>query len=194
MDSIILTNPEISELMLLLIETDKSQIMTNCKWKLIYRASEDGLNEKIAKLKYENKRNIISLIETINGNVLGGYTSSGWRSGDLVWNSDHNAFLFGLRSNKGYDASLSNIRKEKAHKAIYSCDYCYLVLAFDIDSYSSDIDLQIYVDNNGDVWNNEPTSYEPFPTQSHLLGGDPKCKAQEIEIFELIHWVIVPWL
>ena len=53
------------------------------EWKLIYRKSRDERfnDETFIKQIYENKPNILFIIETDKNNILGGYSYSGWRSG-----------------------------------------------------------------------------------------------------------------
>lgn len=82
----------------------------NFEYKLIYRSTRDGLNEDIAKNRYENKPNILCFIEDTKGNVLDGYTKTGWKSQD-EFSPDLHSFIFGIRSSKGYTPIISNIKK-----------------------------------------------------------------------------------
>ena len=77
-DTTILTNDEILNFRDLLQRYNKLHLFNKYEWNLIYKASRDGLSECMAKEKYENKSNIICFIESENGNVLGGYTETGW--------------------------------------------------------------------------------------------------------------------
>ena len=107
---------------------------------MIYRKSKHGRfnDEKFIK-KYENKRNILCLIESENNNVLGGYTYSGWKSGSNVYNRDNKAFIFSIRSNVGFDPIISNIKAKRAGKAMRTensyCLFfgCHWVICVDIE-------------------------------------------------------------
>ena len=179
-DTTILTNNEILNFRKLLQKYNKIHLLNNFEWNLIYKASRDGLSEEIAKEKYENKRNIIFFIESQNGNVLGGYTEKGWSSTNWVYNEDKKAFLFGIRSNKGYEPVISEIKPEQAHRAVLTYENHYLVFGEA---------LNVFVHGNGRVfnacefiWN---MSYTPLPRYCHLLGGKQASKVKDIEIFQL---------
>ena len=148
------------------------------EWRLIYRKSRDGrLNdEKFIKQKYENKQNILCLIESDNKNVLGGYSYSGWKSGNEVYNRDEAAYVFNIRSSKGYDPIICNVKSAKAANAILSCNAYYLIFG---KSWVIDIGT------NGNVYHNDPTCYSSLPTQCHLMGGSSIQKVKDMEIFEM---------
>ena len=148
------------------------------EWSLIYRKSRDGrLNDEMfIKQKYENKQNILCLIESEDNNVLGGYSYSGWKSGHRVYNRDEAAYVFNIRSSKGYDPIICNAKHAQADKAIFSYNRFYLIFGGN---------GVINVDTDGIVYHNNPSIYSSLPTSKHLMGGSSSQKVKDMEIFEI---------
>ena len=67
---------------------------------LIYNSSSYGFNREFIINHIYGKKNLIVLIESVNGNVFGGFTSVGWKKGaeDVEYSRDDYAFLFSIRS------------------------------------------------------------------------------------------------
>ena len=154
-------------------------IFDKYEWKLIYRASTDGLDEKTAKSKYENKMNLVAFIHTENDNIMGGYTSVGWKPASTVnghYYRDEEAFVFNVRSSESYEPILRNAIKEKCDKAMFSRAHYYLIW-----------DGVIYI--NGSSNNVELYDYKVFnscPTDYYFNGGTSSEKVKDIEVFQLL--------
>lgn len=173
-DTKILTKNEIDSLLNLLRENNK---FVGNQWILIYRKSTDGRysDEKFVRSKYEDKSNILCIIESVDNNVLGGYTSSGFKTGSHVYNTDDKAYVFGIRSSKEFEPSISNVKPGKRDKAVLSCDGYYFYFG-----WTGVIFMQ-----NGKVFHQNSKDYEPFPTSLHLLGGSYNQQVKDMEIFQL---------
>ncbi len=65
------------------------------KWKLIYKASEDGFAAVNFHSKCDGKKNTLTVIKSSNGNVFGGFCQEQWSS-DGNWKTDPNAFIYSL--------------------------------------------------------------------------------------------------
>jgi hypothetical protein len=50
------------------------------KWKLIYRASKDGFNASSFHSKCNNQGPTITIIQSTNGNIFGGFNTASWVS------------------------------------------------------------------------------------------------------------------
>ena len=89
LESIILqeTN-KVNELMVL------CEFLSNQKFNLIYRASQDGFEAAKFHEKCDDKPNTFILIKSENGNVFGGYTEQSWSG--KGGKTDPNAFIFSL--------------------------------------------------------------------------------------------------
>ena len=180
MNTSILTDDEIDSFLALLRNNNKTELI-NFEWKIIYRKSIDGrLNdETFIKQRYENRRNILCLIETQNNDVLGGFSSTGWWSG-FERNKDDKAFVYCIRSSKGYTPILSSISPSKVNYATYSSAGYYLIFG---PNRIITIGKNGYVSHNKPLSNNQPTY--PLPSPYHLTGGVTVQKLKDLEIFEL---------
>ena len=65
------------------------------KLKLLYKATIDSDKAEVFHKKCDKAKNTLVLIETINGNRFGGYTTQSWK-GDGIDKKDNNAFVFSL--------------------------------------------------------------------------------------------------
>lgn len=66
------------------------------KWKLIYRASDDGFDANDFHFKCDFKQNTLIIIKTSNGNIFGGYTTQDWSG--TGYKGDMYAFLFSYKN------------------------------------------------------------------------------------------------
>jgi len=71
------------------------------RWKRMYSAKEDGLDVAVCHRKCQGITGVLWIIETVDGNVFGAYSSKTWDS-TLRHMADEESFLFLLRSNKKY--------------------------------------------------------------------------------------------
>ena len=72
------------------------------EWKLIFRASRDGYRRTDFYEKYNDEINTICIISTPQNNVFGGFTKLKWSESKNGHEDDPSAFIYLLRSNKGY--------------------------------------------------------------------------------------------
>ena len=82
------------------------------EWSLVYRASRDGFNAKNFHKSCDGIANTLTVIESTNGNIFGGFTEKAWNSNEES-TMDRNAFIF----------SLANA-KNKPFKAFHREDKC----------------------------------------------------------------------
>ena len=146
-------------------------------WNLIYKMSVDKnfKDQKYVKKIYEKKPNIMVIIETDNGNVIGGYTSTGWEGGN-AWHKDQKAYIFGIRSNRGHEPGIYDIRKEYVDNAITSVNDWYFWFGGDVIALNA---------SSGYVYHRNPFEYKSTPTDKHLLGGVNRAKIVDVEVFQI---------
>ena len=188
MESKILSNDEHDQFRNLLIENQKFIVDNECK--LIYRQSEEIVNGAHFRQKVFGKSNVLILIESENGNVIGGYTKTGWDKDFVGYghSTDKNAFIFQIRSSKGYKPFISNIKQsdDSMTKAIgygfnqwVQFGYTWIFsISFDIED-----SMKVYHSNN------EPdNSYEPFPVSDNypMLGGKREDEIANFEVFQML--------
>ena len=63
---------------------------------LLYRSSRDGRNDSTFHDKCDGRGCTLTLIETTDGNVIGGYSNTSWRRTGGAYDSATKAFLFAL--------------------------------------------------------------------------------------------------
>jgi hypothetical protein len=109
-----------------IILTDKTQInqlMSLCefpsyqKWKLIYRASQDGFESAKFHSKCDNKRNTFIIIKSRKGNIFGGYTEETWNN-YRNYKSDQKTFIFSLINKLNRPIKI----KSKNENNVIGCD------------------------------------------------------------------------
>ncbi len=179
-NSKLLTDEEQTIFMKLLRDNNKFGF-DEYEWKLIYRASNDGLDENIAKEKYEGEKNLVALIHTENDNIFGGYTSVGWRHATTesgLYDKDEKAFCFSIRSSKGHKAVIRNVIKSRHHEAMFSRSGYYLIW-----------NGKIYLNgskNTADLYNYG--EYEACKSEYDFTGGlrIQQAKIKDIEVFQLL--------
>ena len=185
-ESNILTALEQSGFFDLLQENNKS--IMHQHWNLIFRLSRDTKhNETHIDTSSEErevfidrvygKQDIVVLVETVCGNVFGGYTKQGWKKdmSDRTYLRDQDAFVFSIRSNKGWPKKLSNVINDKCDEALAHCSGTYL-------NFGS---TWIFYQNGNILRHQDPDNYESFGKSHYLLGGKSTSKVKEIEVFQL---------
>ena len=111
MQSSILNATEINALAALLRKNGKS--MDHKSFRLLYRASTSNESERKRCVDaVYNKKNVLVIVESVGNDVCGGYTKVGWNkgAGNGTYSSDGEAFIFSIRSSKGYKSYLSNVK------------------------------------------------------------------------------------
>merc|ERR1712129_337040 len=157
---------------------DKQKVKYS-RWNLLYRASKHGKGEFLWKKHCSNKKKIVCLIKASNGNIFGGYTSTGW-NGNVAdgYGADDYAFLFLVRSVNGLKPRAFKVIN--GQQALYnqSSYYCF----FDGNQCA------LYISSNGDTGNaaaNTGTTYESYPQSNYLSGGGNTFNITELEVFQL---------
>ena len=71
------------------------------KFKLLYRASEDGYSPQSFHTKVDKYKNTLIIIKEVNNFIFGGFTRKTWE-GDKVFKKDKRAIVFNLDKEKYY--------------------------------------------------------------------------------------------
>ena len=197
MESKILTDNEQYKLFEML------QQCTNDKFKALLRAKSFDLIYQMdndAKTKWDrvgfidkvyDKENIFILVHTKNNNAIGAYTSVGWNKSAKDGQNDYkdtrngrkdsDAFIFGIRSCKGYKPQLSYIKHDLSeyvliHHQDWVClfgnERGYVILG----SIMDDSEASIYAYNQNE--------HLTFTENDYLFGADGSG-TQEIRSFEI---------
>ena len=86
-------------------------------WKLLYRGTRDGYKRNEFYKKCHLKKNTICIIETLQNNVFGGYTSCEWNESKQNWEHERDpfAFLYLLRSKGTLNPKLFPVQNNGSH-------------------------------------------------------------------------------
>ena len=177
-ESEILTDDDMDSFMELL--TNNNKFIGRRQWNLLYRMSTDQRfdDEEFVKKQYEDKLNVIFLIEVKNNMILGGYSSVGWKSGGgsgpngAVYNRDDEAYIFGIRSRKGREPFISNVRSEEANHAIRSQWHYYCLFGKP---------AILHMDPNGSIRCSYSCCYSALPRDYHMS----YVAVRNVEIFQI---------
>ena len=105
----------------------------NQKWRLLYRATQDGFCSLDFHSKCDKQQNTFFIVKSTNGNVFGGYTEQEW-SGEWVDKSDATAFIFSFINQENKPLVMRN---NNSGKAIYCSSIRGPVFGEDFYIYSN---------------------------------------------------------
>ena len=148
------------------------------KWRLLYRASQDGFASKRFHSKVDKKLNTFIVIKSTSGNVFGGFTERDW-SPSAFYEKDANAFLFSFINKNNKPFLMKCISPE--HAICGAINYG--------PTFGGGHDIHICNDSNlsDGSYSNLGVSYE-FPENvsndpKSFLAGLHKFRTVEIEIY-----------
>eukprot|EP01084_Bolivina_argentea_P229956 387975_1 len=97
---------------------------SNTNWRMIYRASKDGFDTNVFHSKCDSIKHTLSIVETEQGDVFGGYTSKKWNTNAKKHCTqviqDDNAAIVLIHSMRGYKPQIFRAlvqTEAEAHKA-----------------------------------------------------------------------------
>ncbi|CAF3624124.1 unnamed protein product [Rotaria socialis] len=92
---------------------------TNQQWELIYKATRDGFDANAFHSHCTDKGPTITIIQSNNNYLFGGYTAIPWTSSDRSYKSDTTAFLFSLTNPHSIPPTKYLINSARAQSAVY---------------------------------------------------------------------------
>ena len=178
-------------LKLSLIEVTKFGL--NEKFVLLYRGSRDGFGSSSFHSKCDGYSDTITIIQSSNMNIFGGYTHSYWNASLKEYRYDDQAFLFSLINSKNKPilikplSSSQAIFVDKDHMPVFGGTFQYRSNSYTgvIDEpFSSDIMLVDNCNQNEKSYSNLGTAYDYKQTDSKiLLAGSEYFRVNEIEVY-----------
>lgn len=158
------------------------------KWKLAYRASEDGFSAVDFHRKCDNLPNTLTIIKSDKGYIFGGFTSSLWNKVPYGFVRDKNAFIFSLL-NKDHMPIKIKVREGSEEYAIVGNERFGPM-------FGGDIDLVIYDNSNmnsasfsdlGSVYPNPFLNSKTSSKEKGFLAGSRNFRVIEIEVFQTLN-------
>ncbi|KAL7468142.1 hypothetical protein ACHAXS_008384 [Conticribra weissflogii] len=141
---------------------------------LLYRSSIDGLNAATFHAKCDNKGPTLTIIETADSSILGGYTDASWSSDD-AYISSNKAFLFVL-SGMG---NVSPIRMKMKQHVTYSGILCHPMVGPAFGYEHGPLDLYV---SGSTVITNFGSAYEVSSSGKLFIGS---FIIKEMEVFQV---------
>jgi hypothetical protein len=90
----------------------------NQRWKLIYKASRDGLDANAFHIRCNNQGPTMTIVRSTNNHLFGGYTAVAWTS-DGGYKNDTAAFLFTLTNPHNIPPTKYPINPDNVGNAVY---------------------------------------------------------------------------
>ena len=145
-------------------------------FKLLYRASRDGFSYDEFLNRCKDYESTICIISTATNNVFGGYTSIKWQD-DNRWRADDSAFLFLLRSSKGYEPDIFDLIPSQRKYAL--CHYHGYMCCFGLGH-----EIYMSFDAEGKILGSQQNqgTYN-IPKSGYLNGDKTTINPEEIEVF-----------
>jgi hypothetical protein len=150
------------------------------KWELIYKALHDGFDANAFHIQCNNKGPTITIIQSDDDYLFGGYTSVAWTSSG-AWAVDSNAFLFTLTNPHNIPPTKYPIQRSRKANAVYH-KHGYG------PTFGAGHDLHVASNSNSNY-----TSYATFPYAysdttgqgSNTFTGHRNFTVADIEVFKL---------
>ena len=147
------------------------------KWRLIYRASQDGFEAAKFHEKCDDKPNTFILIKSENEYVFGGYTEQSWDG--IGYKADSNAFIFSLVNLKNKPLKM----KWSQNRGIYCFKTCGPTFGVgDIAITDQSNTGTVNWSNLGHSYSHPEYAYGSIKAQS-FLAGSHKFQVSEIEVY-----------
>ena len=145
------------------------------RFQLLYKGTKDGDSREAFHKKCDNQGPNISIIESTDGQIFGGYTSKSWIINNSNYTPDPESFLFNINNKRKYPVSNNRgLFKDDG----YICD-------FGGDSSANFHELCIhknYFSYGGEVDNGKGYNF----TNYELSGGKNSFKIKELEVYKVI--------
>jgi len=140
------------------------------KFKLLYKGTTDGDTIDIFHNKCDNQYPTISIIESTDGQIFGGYTTKSWDKNNKNDIPDPDSFLFNLNNTKKYPVS-----NNKGLMGSFICD-------FGGGGFHELWIYDLYFSKDGFCDNGNGYNFKNY----ELSGGKREFKIKELEIYKVI--------
>ena len=147
----------------------------NFNFKLLYKASTDGDTKNIFHNKCDNQGPTVSIIESNDGHIFGGYASQSWDK-NTHFISDVNSFLFNINAKRKYPGS-NNSGIKNGYICNFGCQKWEELYLYDQFLSSGPRD-GCY--NGGDGYNLQ--NYE-------ISGGKGSYSVKEVEVYKVEEYI-----
>jgi hypothetical protein len=147
------------------------------EFKLLYRGSRDGFDGSVFDRLCDGKGPTVTVVQTPNGSVFGGYASVSWDSSNGLWVSAPGCFLFTLRNTRSLPPQTFALTKPQ---------YAMLCTANCGPTFGDGFDLYVAsaATTSSESYSILGQSYAlPAGCTSDLLAGTRSFTVSEVEVF-----------
>jgi hypothetical protein len=160
----------------------------NQSYQLLYRGSRDGFDCANEHAKVDGHSNTITLVETTEGFIFGGYTPCQWDSSD-TWKADesHRSFLFTLKNPHNIPARTFLMKPEQKLYAMCCHSTGCLVWIGHYGAIGILPDCNSNSKSHNDGFGHSSSSFvnDTGLDGKTLFTGKSNFRVKELEIFEL---------
>ena len=142
------------------------------QFELLYKGTKDGDTYDIFHKKCDNQGPTISIIESTDGQIFGGYTSKSWDINNKSDIADPDSFLFNVNIKKKYGVS--------NNKGLYKSDGC--ICDFGGGNFHELWLQSNYFSKYGNCDNGNGYNFKNY----ELSGGKSKFNVKECEVYKVI--------
>ena len=153
----------------------------NQNWKLLYRASQNGVEAVQFHSKCDHQPNTFIVIKSTNGNVFGGYTQADW-SGDWIQKNDPNAFIFSFVNTDDKPVVMKCNDPTNAIYCVSGCGPVFGKDGLDFSIHGNSRGNKSNYSNLGKSYSHPQYAYGSDEAKSFLAGSN-KFLTLEIEVF-----------
>jgi len=149
------------------------------KWKLIFRGSKDGFASTQFHMKCDNKGTTVTIIQSTQNHVFGGYTTLPWQASGGQYQLDPKAWIFLLRSTNPLYKKPQKWECKVGSNAVYHCSSYGPVFGSGFDFY-----LCSGCDSTNSSYCNPGNSYS-CPADQTLLAGSYNFTVKDYEVYQI---------
>ena len=153
------------------------------KWSILYRATRDGFIDSDFHSHCDDKPNTLTIIQSTNGNIFGGFTSVKWKSSE-PYQFDNKAFIYSLVNKENRPVLFEHSSTDK--NSLLSSSLFGPVFGSGHDlfiSKSSNTNMSSY-SNLGQTYTHPEYPYGSEKAET-ILAGSCHFQVQEIEVFQM---------
>ena len=161
----------------------KKKKLDGRKWSLLYRGTRDGFRSSDFNTHCNYKPNTLTIIQSTNGNIFGGFTSAQWKSSG-PFQLDKSAFIYSLVNKENRPLLFEHSSSYK--ESIYSSSSFGPVFGGSYDLVISD-SSNINTNSNSNLGNTYTHPEYPYDSEKakKILAGSCHFQVQEIEVFQI---------
>ena len=161
----------------------KKKDLNDQKWSLLYQGSRDGFGASNFHSLCDHKPNTLTIVNSSNGNIFGGFTSAQWNS-TVSLDYDKSAFIFSLVNKENRPLIFEQSSSEKYSIGSYKNCGPIFGRAHDFVIFNSSSTNTNSSSNLGSTYTHPEYPFGSEKAKT-ILGGSRYFQVLEIEVFQM---------